>query len=107
MSNHLTKTNEGIISNEIILKQTDKILGSPAFLASGILRRFLTYIVNETLAGNEREIKEYTIAIYVLKKNFVDHHVLNVSVIESQRVPEDLNVFLRDLVGNHVTAVDN
>jgi TolB-like protein len=51
-----------------VLSQLNKILLHPPFLNSDILSRFLDFIVHETLAGRENQIKEYTIALYVLKK---------------------------------------
>ena len=60
---------EPVISlEEIVLNQLKKILAHPLFLSSEILSRFLSFIVKETLAGREDQIKEYTIAINVLNK---------------------------------------
>jgi TolB-like protein len=53
---------------ETVLNQLKKILAHPLFLPSEILSRFLSFIVKETLAGREDQIKEYTIAINVLNK---------------------------------------
>ncbi len=55
-------------SDELILKQMEKILHQPPFATSDILRKFLKFIINETLAGRADQIKEYTIAISVLNK---------------------------------------
>jgi TolB-like protein len=51
-----------------VLSQLNKILLHPLFLNSDILSGFLHFIVHETLAGRENQIKEYTIALNVLKK---------------------------------------
>jgi TolB-like protein len=48
--------------------QLKKILKFPPFLNSYILSRFLRYVVYETLAGRQDQLKEYTIAINVLNK---------------------------------------
>ncbi len=56
-------------TDELILQQVDKILEYPLFTVSDILQRFLKYIINETLSGRENQIKEYTIAKYVLNKS--------------------------------------
>jgi hypothetical protein len=53
---------------EMVLNQLGKILAHPLFLSSGILSGFLSFIVKETLAGRQNQIKEYTIAIHVLNK---------------------------------------
>jgi adenylate cyclase len=48
--------------------QLQKIFLCPVFGVSEILRRFLSYIIDETLGGRSNTIKEYTIAINVLNK---------------------------------------
>ena len=57
-----------LFSNEAISGQLEKILISPEFATSVVLRRFLIYIVNETLSGKSINIKEYNIGVNVLKK---------------------------------------
>src|SRR6516164_8016684 len=57
-----------LVSEELIHEQLQKIFDCSVFSVSEILRRFLTYITNETLAGRSNTIKEYTIAINVLNK---------------------------------------
>jgi len=57
-----------LFSGEFVQEQLQKIFLCPAFSVSEILRRFLTYIVQETLAGRSNTIKEYTIAVNVLNK---------------------------------------
>jgi TolB-like protein len=55
-------------SEALINEQLQKIFDDPSFSDSEILRRFLQYIVRETLAGRANMIKEYTIGVNVLKK---------------------------------------
>jgi TolB-like protein len=55
-------------TKEQVHEQLQKIFLCPAFSVSEILRRFLTYIIEETLAGKSNTIKEYTIAVNVLNK---------------------------------------
>ena len=47
-----------------IKEQLRRILSTPAFKNSGILSGFLTFVIDETLAGRELELKEYTIGIF-------------------------------------------
>lgn len=54
------------IPPEMIRKALDHILGCDEIRNSQILARFLEYVVTETLAGNEDEIKEYTIGVKAL-----------------------------------------
>ncbi len=55
-------------SEDLIFAQLQKIFLCPVFAVSDILRRFLSYIVEETVGGRSNTIKEYTIAINVLNK---------------------------------------
>ena len=55
-------------SKEIINQQLQKIISDPIFAVSNILRRFLSFIVQETLAGHSNQLKEYTIGVKVLNK---------------------------------------
>ena len=55
-------------SDSLINEQLQRIFTSPSFSVSDILKRFLQYIVQETLAGRSNMIKEYTIGVNVLNK---------------------------------------
>ena len=55
-------------SRKAIEQQLERILNDPLFSESRILKRFLGFIVNETLEGNSNRLKEYTIAVNVLDK---------------------------------------
>jgi TolB-like protein len=52
----------------VIQAQLSKVLQSPLFQQSLTLSRFLQFVVEETLAGRESELKEYVIALSVLSK---------------------------------------
>ena len=45
-----------------------KIVSDPIFADSEILKRFLTFVVTETLNEHSNRLKEYTIAVQVLNK---------------------------------------
>jgi adenylate cyclase len=51
------------INNEDILVQLEKILSNPDFLKKSQLGKFLNFIVTETLAGRETQVKQYTVAV--------------------------------------------
>jgi TolB-like protein len=55
-------------SSNDIEQQLKKIFLHPDFTNSEILRKFLSFVVNETLIGNACLLKEYTIALKVLAK---------------------------------------
>src|ERR1700759_5340281 len=48
-----------------IREALDDLLGDPEFQASGRLKRFLRFVVEETLAGRAHRIKSYSIAVDV------------------------------------------
>jgi TolB-like protein/Tfp pilus assembly protein PilF len=56
------------INSGDVKTQLTRVLQAPAFRNSITLSRFLQFIVEETLAGHETELKEYTIALKVLSK---------------------------------------
>ncbi len=55
-------------SAKAVNAQLQKILSDPVFAVSDILKRFLSFIVRETLEGRSNQLKEYTIAVGVLHK---------------------------------------
>ena len=54
---------------EAIQAELERILGSPEFKGSAMLRDMLQFVVEKTLAGSAGEIKGYTIATQVLGRN--------------------------------------
>jgi len=56
------------INPEQIEKQLQQLLSSKTFRNSHLLSSFLQFVVEKGLAGESNEIKEYTIAIQVLKR---------------------------------------
>jgi TolB-like protein len=69
MEPDLPITLEEKFSKEAISLQLQKIFLDPFFMNSDILRRFLTFIVDQTLSDNANCLKEYTIGINVLNKS--------------------------------------
>jgi len=61
-------SSEICFSKEAIDQQLQKILLDPIFSVSDILKRFLSFVVEETFAGHSNQLKEYTIGIKVLNK---------------------------------------
>lgn len=56
------------VNDQVIGRQLERIFLHPDFSSSEILRKFLSFVVQETLTGNANCLKEYTIAIKVLQK---------------------------------------
>jgi TolB-like protein len=88
---------EEIFPENLIYEQIQRIFLCPAFSVSEILRRFLTYIIRETLAGRSNTIKEYTIALNVLNKpaGFKPQHDAIVR-IHAGRLRRALNYYYRE-----------
>jgi TolB-like protein len=86
-----------MFSEELVHEQVKKIFLCPAFTVSDILRRFLSYIVNETIQGRSNTIKEYTIAVNVLNKpvSFKPQHDAIVR-IHAGRLRRALNYYYKD-----------
>ncbi|HEX5153405.1 MAG TPA: hypothetical protein VFW07_18275 [Parafilimonas sp.] len=55
-------------SRDEIDEEIQKILKHPSFASSKILKRFLLFIIDQTLLGQANQLKEYTIAVSVLNK---------------------------------------
>src|SRR5450755_2739729 len=104
MSTKIISETAGLFTEELVLNQLKKIFLCPAFSVSDILRRFLTYIVEETLGGRSNTIKEYTIAVNVLNKpiNFKPQHDAIVR-IHAGRLRRALNYYYKDTcVGDEI-----
>ena len=61
-------TTRAIPTLEEVLAQLHRILSSDAMRRSSRLKRFLSYIVHETLAGRADELKEYSIGMVAFDK---------------------------------------
>jgi TolB-like protein len=87
----------GLYSQERIHVQIQKIFRCSVFSVSDILRRFLSYIIEETLAGRSNTIKEYTIAVNVLNKpvSFKPQHDAIVR-IHAGRLRRALNYYYKE-----------
>jgi len=56
------------ISSQAIQEELQAVLGDPLFLGAGRASKFLQFIVEETLAGRDHRLKEYTIGVEVFQK---------------------------------------
>src|ERR1043166_6009614 len=68
MTSFEQESEERVFSEIFINQQMDRIFMDPQFAGSDILKRFLSFVVSETLAGRSHTIKEYTIGVKVLDK---------------------------------------
>jgi TolB-like protein len=97
MSTRTATSTIDLFSEEHIHAQVQKIFLCPAFAVSDILRRFLSYITDETLSGRSNTIKEYTIAVNVLNKpvSFKPQHDAIVR-IHAGRLRRALNYYYKE-----------
>src|SRR5450631_4052529 len=97
MSTETVFSSVELFSETRIQEQLQRIFLCPAFSVSDILRRFLTHIVHETLAGRSNTIKEYTIAVNVLNKpvSFKPQHDAIVR-IHAGRLRRALNYYYKE-----------
>jgi TolB-like protein len=56
------------LDGQAVKQQLERIFLHPDFSSSEILKKFLSFVVQETLTGNANCLKEYTIALKVLQK---------------------------------------
>src|SRR6476646_6873563 len=57
-----------LFSVSAVEEELERIFRDPHFTESAILKKFLSFIVQETVQGRSNCLKEYTIAINVLEK---------------------------------------
>lgn len=90
-----------------IKEQLDRILSIPAFKNSNILSGFLKFVVDETLAGRAREIKEYTIGINVLSRKADFNPQLDAIVrIHAGRLRRALNEYYHGTGKNDLIRIE-
>src|SRR5215510_10136474 len=68
MSNLTLSTTDSFFSAAGVEEELERIFRDPHFTESAILKKFLSFIVQETIQGRSNCLKEYTIAVNVLEK---------------------------------------
>ena len=80
------------VTDEAVRDQLQRILASPVFSQAGRLRRFLEYVVERTLQGETRELKEYTIGLAVFDRSHrFDPRLDPIVRVEAGRLRQKLN----------------
>jgi TolB-like protein len=89
---------EPLFSVGAVEAELDKIFHDPHFNESVILKKFLSFIVQETICGRSNCLKEYTIAINVLEKPLTFNPQENCIVrIHAGRLRRALKQYYNDL----------
>ena len=74
-------------SHEEVLDELKRVLCSPSFLHSHRIRRFLEFVVEESLAGRQHRLKEYVIGIEVFGRvDSFDPRVDSIVRVEARRL---------------------
>lgn len=90
-----TQSSSRVASAEV-RAQLDRILGSRAFVQSHRIRRFLQFIVEESLLGQPERLKEYLIGVEVFdRRDAFDPRVDSIVRVEARRLRYKLEEYYR------------
>lgn len=94
MRNRMEIKSSDVATPEIIRAELDRVVKSTEFNKSRRLQRFLTFVVEETLAGRGPALKEYTIAVEVFERDSSYDSQTNALVrVEASRLRSKLEKF--------------
>src|SRR5689334_22663489 len=78
-------------------QQVDRVLGSPTFQQVDRLKRFLTFITLEAIAGRQNELKEYVIGVQVFgKEDSFDPRTDPIVRVQARRLRAKLVTYYRE-----------
>src|SRR3954471_15877252 len=87
--------------------ELDSILKAPIFAQSGRCKRFLSYVVLETLTGNAAELKERTIGINVFERaNDYDTGDDSIVRVTANEVRKRIGQFYQESPQSHLVQID-
>ena len=94
-------------SDAAIEYQVERIFMHPDFSNSSVLKKFLRFVVHETLIGNANLLKEYTIALKVLEKPFTFNPQKNCIVrIHAGRLRRALSHYYNEMSQDDEIIID-
>ena len=106
MSNLNLSNTDALFSVATVEEQLERIFRDPHFTESAILKKFLSFIVKETIQGRSNCLKEYTIAINVLEKPLSFNPQENGIVrIHAGRLRRALNDYYNDIGRNDQVVI--
>lgn len=101
MKNSTFTEADAMFSVQAVEEELERIFRDPHFTESAILKKFLSFIVQETIHGRSNCLKEYTIAINVLEKPLSFNPQENGIVrIHAGRLRRALNDYYNDMGRN-------
>jgi len=94
-------------SDKLIRQQLNRLLASKTFAQVERLKRFITFIVDETIAGRGGELKEYVIGVQVFgKEASFDPRTDPIVRVQARRLRTRLSRYYRDEGNNDELIVD-
>ena len=81
-------------SGDEVIAQLDRILSNPEFAQSARAKRFLKFVVDQTLAGRAKTLKEYAIALDVFERDeSFDPQTSSIVRVEASRLRDKLEKY--------------
>src|SRR5581483_4988216 len=95
------------IPDKNLRQQVDRVLGSPTFQQVDRLKRFLTFITLEALAGRSDQLKEYVIGVQVFgKEESFDPRTDPIVRVQARRLRARLVSYYRDAGQNDDVVIE-
>ena len=92
------------IDTQQVMAELQRIIASPGFRARKLIKKFLHYVVQESLAGRGEQLNQYTIAVNALGKTADFSPIYNPIVrIEAGRLRKLLDDYYSDV--GHLNTV--
>src|ERR1051326_5158438 len=90
-----------------VRQQLDRVLGSPTFQQVDRLKRFLTFITHEAVAGRSDQLKEYVIGVQVFgKEQSFDPRTDPIVRVQARRLRARLVRYYREEGGNDPIVIE-
>lgn len=95
------------ISRDEIMKSLDRVLKSEEFATSPNLKKFLSYIIEQKLDGNEAGLKAYSIAIDALgRSEDFDSQIDPIVRVQAGRLRKELQAYYEDAGAQDPIRID-
>jgi TolB-like protein/Tfp pilus assembly protein PilF len=107
MANHSVAAPLSRDSGKTVRQQLDRMLASPTFQQVDRLKRFLSFIVTETIAGRGDQLKEYVVGVQVFdKESSFDPRTDPIVRVQARRLRARLDRYYREEGQADETVID-